>query len=190
MYSSSYATITGNKILNTFGLGNIGTGLYLANSTGNANNRMLIANNLIEGFTNALYLNYSTYYDLYHNTLRSNSTTTYNSYATLRLHYSSNGQVKNNIIQRDSVNTSSSNYYTIYAFYSTTNMTYDYNILYNAGNGNIQNQGVSFGTNNQLNVDPGLYDGGDGFHLAAANELGTPLTEVTVDVDGEPRDDT
>jgi hypothetical protein len=69
-------------------------------------------------------------------------------------------------------------------------MTYDYNILYNAGNGNIQNQGVSFGTNNQLNVDPGLYDGGDGFHLAAANELGTPLTEVTVDVDGEPRDDT
>ena len=190
MYSSSYATITGNKILNTFGLGNIGTGLYLANSTGNANNRMLIANNLIEGYTNALYLNYSTYYDLYHNTLRSNSTTTYNSYATLRLHYSSNGQVKNNIIQRDSVNTSSSNYYTIYAFYSTTNMTYDYNILYNAGNGNIQNQGVSFGTNNQLNVDPGLYDGGDGFHLAAANELGTPLTEVTVDVDGEPRDDT
>ena len=35
-----------------------------------------------------------------------------------------------------------------------------------------------------------MYDGGDGFHLAAANELGTPLTEVTVDVDGEPRDDT
>ncbi|MED5256135.1 MAG: hypothetical protein VX818_02745, partial [Candidatus Neomarinimicrobiota bacterium] len=98
--------------------------------------------------------------------------------------------MKNNIIQRDSVNTSSSNYYTIYAFYSTANMTSDYNILYNAGNGSIQNQGVSLGTNNQLNVDPGLYDGGDGFHLAAANELGTPLTEVTVDVDGEPRDDT
>ncbi|MEC9105517.1 MAG: right-handed parallel beta-helix repeat-containing protein, partial [Candidatus Neomarinimicrobiota bacterium] len=186
MYSSSYVTITGNKILNTFGLGNISTGLYLGSSNGNANNRMLIANNLIEGYTNALYLNYSNYYDLYHNTLKSNSTSWYNSYATLRLHYSSYGQVKNNIIQRDSVNTSSSNYYTIYAFYSTANMTYDYNILYNAGNGSIQNQGVSLGTNNQLNVDPGLYDGGDGFHLAAANELGTPLTEVTVDVDGEP----
>ena len=190
MYSSSYATITGNKILNTFGLGNISTGLYLGSSNGNANNRMLIANNLIEGYTNALYLNYSNYYDLYHNTLKSNSPSWYNNYATLRLHYSSNGQVKNNIIQRDSVNTSSSTYYTIYAYYSNTNMTYDYNILYNAGNGSIQNQGVSLGTNNQLNVDPGLYDGGDGFHLAAANELGTPLTEVTVDVDGEPRDDT
>ena len=190
IYSSGYATITGNKILNTFGGMNINIGLHLSSSNGNANTRTLIANNLIEGHNNAVYMYYSGYYDLYHNTLRSNSGSTYNSSATLRLHYASNGQVKNNIIQRDSVNTSSSTYYTIYAFYSTANMTYDYNILYNAGNGNIQNQGVSFGTNNQLNVDPGLYDGGDGFHLAAANELGTPLTEVTVDVDGEPRDDT
>ena len=139
IYNSSCATITGNKILNTFGGSNINNGLHLSSSNGNANTRTLIANNLIEGYTNAVYLYYSGYYDLYHNTLRSNSNSTYSSYATLRLHYSSNGQVKNNIIQRDSVNTSSSTYYTIYAYYSNTNMTYDYNILYNAGNGNIIN---------------------------------------------------
>tara|TARA_B110000438_G_scaffold14259_1_gene13695 strand:- start:215 stop:9274 length:9060 start_codon:yes stop_codon:yes gene_type:complete len=38
--------------------------------------------------------------------------------------------------------------------------------------------------------DPGFYAYGDGFHLETGNDLATPLTEITIDFDNEPRDET
>ena len=57
-------------------------------------------------------------------------------------------------------------------------------------NGDFEDWQAAGFDSNGVFQDPEFYSYGDGFHLETGNDLATPLTEVTIDFDNEPRDET
>ncbi|HJM96085.1 MAG TPA: right-handed parallel beta-helix repeat-containing protein, partial [Candidatus Marinimicrobia bacterium] len=195
VYSCRPAIVTGNKVTeNTVNA--MSKGMYIYECDGNSSGeRTLITNNMVKAYGKAIELYYTGYADIYYNTLINTYTSSGTSNGTLYIQSSSEMNVKNNII------TNTSGGRLVYKW-SGSSITFDYNMYYGGStdfgfyhhnpsvNGNFTSwQDDGFDANGVLQ-DPGFYEYGDGFHLGAGNSLGTPVTEVTIDFDNEPRDET
>ena len=197
VYSCKPAIVTGNKVTE-FTENQLNYGIYLYDSDGNSSGeRTVVANNMIKAYVHAIYLYYSNYSDIYYNTLINTYPNAGTSYGTLALQNTSYTNIKNNII------TNTSGGRLIIKLTSYPDMYFDYNMYYggSASNGFYSNNNPSVNgdfedwqaaglDSNGVLQDPEFYSFGDGFHLGAGNSLGTPLTEVTIDFDNEPRDET
>ncbi len=194
--------ITGNKLIAknvtyTYGLMN-----YAYGSTNSPSTRPLIANNFVKTVgtsTNyGLYLYYTSYANVYHNTVYNAST--YTSGYTTYLYYNDNIRFKNNIVYapggsyaiRDYGATGTSEwdnnvYYATgpnFAYIYPTGTTYTNFALYQAGTGRDMNS-------KHMTVQFADANNGD-LHLAGASQndmsmIGTLVPEVTVDIDKDPR---
>jgi parallel beta-helix repeat protein len=194
-YCDNEMKITNNTIVDI----DRGRGIYIERTDGMANQRALIANNIIniKGNSTArgLELAYCSYADVYHNNILITSTNTgQNALYT----YNNNGniRVKNNIF----ANTGGG--YAIYTNSTNDITSTDYNDLYATGtnltrwNGTIQTDltawqtASGFGTNS-ISIDP-LFTSVTDLHVEEVdlNNAGTPLAAVTTDIDGEQRNAT
>ena len=194
--SCNPAIVTGNKVTENT-TNSMNRGIYIHDCDGNTSDeRTLIANNMVKAYGLALDVRNTNYADIYYNTLINTYTNSSTSYGTLYIYYPSEMNVKNNIITNTSGGRLS------YQYNGGSSIVFDHNMYYGGStdygfyshnpsvNGSFTSwQAAGFDTNSVLE-DPGFYAYGDGFHLGAGNSLGTPLTEVTIDFDAEPRDDT
>jgi len=191
-YCYNRTVITGNRIIQ-----NDGFGLYLYNVQGNSNEYNLIANNFIA--INGTYTygygmyNYYTYYSkFYYNSI--NVYHTSSSSDAFYIYGGSNVNVVNNIF-------SCKTGYAYYVSSTSTISTSNYNNFYTGGtylaywNGNISTltglKAASGKDANSISKDP-LFNSNNDLHVqeVALNKAATPIAEVTVDIDGEPRDNT
>ncbi len=184
------------KILkNKISLPNGGYGLYTYNCNGYSGAENIIANNFISvgGTGNAygIYSYYGAYTHLYHNSVHINSSNI-NTYALY--HYStSNQKIKNNIFS-----CSGGGYALYYGNTNVNGVTIDYNNYFTNGtrlanwNGDRANlalwQTASGFDAHSFSINPS-FPSFTNLHLnkASLNNLGTPLSEVIEDIDGDPR---
>ncbi|MEO1263025.1 MAG: CARDB domain-containing protein [Bacteroidota bacterium] len=173
------------------------TGIFLNNSGGTVTNPMLIANNFIQmegtNWGQALYTDDGAYQKFYYNTVHvTNTNTSSSAFYTYR---GNNKEVLNNIF----VNTGGG-----YAFFrsSFSGITQsDHNDLYVTGNflGNWNGDQADLAAwitasnldSNSVSLDPLFVDSTD-LHVTnvALDKIGTPVPEVTDDIDGELRNPT
>ena len=190
--------IEGNNLIGkTYGLYLTYPNVYSSTGTGYIPvNQSRIANNMITGGTYGSY-NYSPrYIDYHHNTYRGNTYGVYFGQTTLPGANQTNLDIRNNIFVGGSN----------YAFYSigTTppSLTMDYNV-YNTGGSNIANfygtihttlaawKTASSSYNANSNDGPVNFMSNDDLHLiTGANNIGTPIASITVDIDGDTRSTT
>ncbi len=196
-YATGAPQITGN-IVRGAGTSGWDEGLYMSQGGGNNANHALIANNMFQtgwaGSTGTLYGMYlasSGYVDIYHNSVLCASGGS-NSRA---LFATSGGEVEvmNNIFANYTAG------YAIYAGNSFTISNSNHNVLYSPG-GNIGFFGGAQQTladwqnaaafdANSIDYNPNF---ASSFDLHVCNDSignqGTPLSMITMDVDGQPRD--
>jgi parallel beta-helix repeat protein len=182
--------ISRNRIYSPAG----GYGLYLYSSYGAAGKEGLISNNFIStggsSTSYGIHIYSSGYQRLYHNNVNVYGTNAEESRAFYN-YSSSNIKVYNNIFSNSGAG---------YAVYSNgSNITMDYNNLYSSA-GKVGNysglratlaEWQSAGTwdVHSVSANPLFISSAD-LHVEGAflNAAGTPLKEVTADIDGQPRD--
>ncbi|SVB23974.1 uncharacterized protein METZ01_LOCUS176828, partial [marine metagenome] len=192
------AIVTGNKVVPATA-NSVDGGIYLYDCDGNSTNeRTLVANNMLNAEYRGIEVSQSDYIDIYYNTIITSVNNNSTSFGVFKFTYSNNLTIKNNIIT-----STASNGRLINIGYSTSNYDFDYNLYYGGStssgfyvgygttvNGNFSAWQTAGHDANGVYQDPAFYSSGDGFHLAAGNELATPLALVTTDFDNEPRDGT
>jgi len=171
-------------------------GMYLGNCDGTTSNRGLIANNMVSAGgtgTNAkhgIYFQTGYYTDFFNNSINTHGGTSTSGYA-FRLYGNSGNVSKNNTITNNSGG---------YAYYlnSAYPITSDYNNLYTTGTNLVYYgsakadlaawQSTAGQDANSISVNPTFTSNTD-LHTGdfLLNAKGTPLTEVTDDIDGEMR---
>ena len=193
-YACRPATVTGNKVVDS------STGIIIYSSYGNSTTeRSLVANNMVNTGNIGISTQNSNYIDIYYNTVITFGTSSSTSYGALYFYNTSYGNVKNNIITNSGTNarlvsrgwgtyTDNDFDYNLYYGGNSNNAFYSQTTPYVSGNFSAW-QTAGFDSNSVFQ-DPNFYASGDGFHLAAGNELATPLALVTTDYDNEPRDET
>ncbi len=188
-------------LTNTLALGSLqgGYGIYLYNCIGTADKPELVSNNYIQLNTNGnnctgIYLRNSAYNRIYYNSVIIDGS--FSNSQPLNLYQTNdNIKIQNNIL---------SNYTGSHAFYSNLNTAVisDYNNLFTTGSEIGYWEGISYSdlddwrTNtsqdiNSLSVNPDFVVGLEPhFPNPLLNDSGTPVAEVTDDIDGEMRDAT
>ncbi len=178
--------------------GGYGYGIYLSNIAGSSTANALIANNFIQvgGSTSrGIYLSSNSYLKIYHNSVNITGTATTSNSAALYFSGSLNNlQIKNNIF----ANTGGG--YVIYASStSNTSSSCNYNDLYKTGTNlaywSSTNrtdlaawQSASSLDANSLSTNPNFVSTTNlKISASALNNVGTPLSDVTTDIDGESR---
>lgn len=183
---------------------NKGAGISLEDCIGSSSSKGLISNNFIaigegnSGEIEGIHLEDCTEQNIYHNSVRCMGDTTFNFYNVYGCYISNSTEItiKNNIF---SATGSTETSYAI--FKSGGTITSDFNDLfvpYGVGNmgyfdGVNSNdlsawQASSGQDNNSYSIDPKFVSSSD-LHVSEVdlNNNGTPLTAVTTDFDGEPR---
>jgi len=179
------ATIAKNKI--RFSGDFPKAGIYLASCNGDTTQSTLIANNFISGkagYDGAIWISYSSHQKLYHNSINVTQG------PAIKLDHGSNITSKNNIFISDGA---------VIEWHASTEVDYtsDYNSYYSG-----PDQFVLYGTTNNLEEwqdtskqDANsryfmpLFEGEEDLHTSSflLDSAGTPLIEVTEDIDGESR---
>lgn len=192
-YCDNSSEITKNKI-DVKGVNSYVYGIFLGNSDGTATNRALVANNFISvntgGYPRGIYVLASNYINIFNNNI--NLTTGGNNGRAFYLPSGGNINLTNNNI----INTGGG--YAVYTTNTTTIASSNYNNLYTSGgtlgywgqNRNTLAQWQS-GSNmdaNSISVNPSYYSATD-LHVTnfSMDKLGTPITVITDDIDGEVR---
>ncbi|MFN8166584.1 MAG: T9SS type A sorting domain-containing protein [Bacteroidia bacterium] len=188
--------ISSNKIT---GLSVGGYGIYLLSSSGVMGSEALVANNFIEahgtGYADGIGFNNSAYFNIYHNTV---SITTSGSNSSC-IYFDGNGSNSVNVLNNIFVNTGGGYAFTNYETASTTIIS-DYNDLFTPNSTNIGNWDTNSPTDltdwqtvtgqdaNSVSGDPQFHTSTD-LHSGSTtvNDLGTPLSSVLTDIDGESR---
>ena len=209
-YYATNAAISNNKIHNT-GTGSYTTyAMYFGASTNTPGNESVIVNNAFYDIqtTGTLYAMYllgtRDYVNVYHNTIDHNTS---GSGSTKRGIYMSgapnNHDIKNNMISIYGNGTGTK--HGIYATTTSTSMTSDYNNIYK-GNASTVNSHVGYwggnqttlanwrtatlGDSNSISANPIIVAPGYTPYSNVVDNLGTPLTSVTNDIDGALRSTT
>lgn len=192
MYAMNGSIITSNKI--TFSGSSFTYGLYFRLSDGTALNRNLIANNFVmhSGSTTnqgyGIYAYDNDYTDIYHNNVNMNLNTTNN--AGIYVYSMVSNNIKNNIVRTIGNGLQ---------YASTTGLVSDYNNISSNG-GNYGMWLTSAGANlagwkslsgqdaHSISVNPN-YTSATNLHVTnfAIKGLGTPIANVTTDIDGDSR---
>ncbi|MBI5648613.1 MAG: right-handed parallel beta-helix repeat-containing protein, partial [Ignavibacteriae bacterium] len=203
-YLTGAYRVTGNKLFSNSTTGTrYGMYIYTSTAANNAATAPLIANNFISlnsgsSVTYGIWLYYGSWTNVFHNTIHLRSTST--SSRALTVYYGNDNKVKDNIFYATS---GAMSYYFLANSYLTD---MDYNTHYTTGT-NLAYLGGSYATSlgamqtllgggRELNskfktitfTDPNTGD----LHLSGASQsdpalVGTMLTEVTDDIDGDPR---
>ncbi|MCF8298581.1 MAG: hypothetical protein K9J13_13620, partial [Saprospiraceae bacterium] len=191
-YCDNSCEITKNKI-DVKGVNSYIYGIFLGNSDGTATNRALVANNFVSvnvgGYPRGIYVITSNYINIFNNNI--NLTTGGNNGRSIYLPSGGNIILTNN----NSINLGGG-----YAIYTNTGIlsASDYNNLYTSGgtlaywgqnrNTLAQWQSASSMDANSISVNPSYYSTTD-LHVTnfAMDKLGTPITVITDDIDGEAR---
>jgi len=149
-----------------------------------------ISNNLIRSERNGLYFWGSTYQEILHNSVYVNSNS--NSYRACNLDTSSNLEMTNTICAAFGSgyalyqNASSSLSLFNNMYWVTANASRL--VYWGANYSDVASLQAASGTDaNSVFQDPGFVSASD-LHLQAGNNLGTPIPEVSDDIDGESRD--
>ncbi|MBN2747619.1 MAG: right-handed parallel beta-helix repeat-containing protein, partial [Bacteroidales bacterium] len=194
-YVSTNLNLTANKIRINYGFG-----IYLNYCQFGSSDRGKINNNWIYGENSGntlygLYLYYCNYTDVEHNSLYflNPNTSSYSAYP-VRYQYGSANTFRNNSVVNETDG---------YAFYNynSTFSTFDYNNFYSQGsylayyNTNYPTLAtLRSGTNTNWNSasSTGVYYSATNLHSnsSSLNGLGSALSPVTVDIDGQPRSST
>lgn len=191
VYNDNSVEIYRNRIQ----IGNGGHGVYIERNDGSFATRGLVANNFISlgGSTTArgLAVHYSTYQNIYHNSIHITSTLTNTNSTASYFNNGSNVDVKNNIfahsrggyaIYYNNVNSFTSNYNNLYTTGS--------NLAYVSGNRpNLEGWRSYMGQDlNSISVDPFFYSNTDlHVHNVSLNGVATKINAITEDFDGHPR---
>jgi parallel beta-helix repeat protein len=190
-YSDNGHRIENNQVYTALG----GYGIFVEYCDATSATPGIIANNVVKlAGTNdayALYLYQSNYQHVYHNTFSTNSTTSLNNNIVAYFYQSYDSDIKNNIF------TNFGDGYTFYVNNSSLNS--NYNNLFTTGPimgyySGDQNDLAAWQANsgydlNSYSIDPRFVSDTD-LHTREIlmNDTGTPLAEVTIDIDNEPRD--
>jgi parallel beta-helix repeat protein len=192
-----YYSYSGNKILrNIIRTTNGGYGMFMYVLSGTAGDEALIANNFVNlggtGTAHGISLNYGAYNQVYHNTVKINSTDVNNG----RSIYTIGG---NNVSIVNNIFTNSGGGYSIYVNSTNAIDQMDYNNYYTTGpnlgywtasRSNLSAwQSASGKDGNSLSVNPSFIDDEEGFRIGNVDlsRAGTPLDAVLNDIDGQVR---
>jgi len=201
-YCDTALNVTRNQIYVSGGL-YYGYGIYINECTGNANSRLLVANNMVSiGGNNSysvygIYAYYNAYLDLFYNSILLTNQNTY-SYGLYEEGFSVYQQ--NNIEDNVSENTGGGSAGFLYYYDLNTS---NYNDWYSSGGSNYLSwNGTNYSTlstfqtasgkdANSLSANPDFYSvtnlHADGPKIYKA---GTPVSSVTDDIDGKTRSTT
>ncbi|MDP5067653.1 MAG: right-handed parallel beta-helix repeat-containing protein, partial [Schleiferiaceae bacterium] len=196
-YSNDFEIVGNNLPSKTYGLYLYYSNVY--NSSGTTGytptSQSIVANNMVKGSTYGAYMYSPRYVDFYYNTFAG---TTYGAYigtTTTTGAQMTNNNVKNNIF-------SASSNYSVYVPTVPLNvLSWDYNLYYTGG-ANLAYYGSAYSTLavwktavNAINANSVnsqvTFMGADDLHLVTgANNLGTPITGISTDIDGDTRSTT
>ena len=187
------------NVINLTANTNVAKGIDFLGCNGSSSNKNLISNNAISIIgsslsRNGLYSTNSTYSDFYNNTIYLDANTTNYASNCLASNSDSYVNVKNNVL----VNISTGG--TAYYISNSSNLDFDYNVLYTSGNILVYDGTANRADLSSLQTASGMESHSISIHPTFysttnlhANDLrlqdvGTPLSAVTTDLDGEPRD--
>lgn len=192
--AGSVHEVTGNKVKD---MGQYG--MYVYFSSGQANNTSVIANNFVGGgFRNTtshygIYVEYSNYWNIYHNTINLDTVCT-TQVGALHIQNSALNDVRNNLLAVTYPGTSSLPYYAA-TFNNTSQL--DYNNYYKEGNastliynGSAYSPSNYIGANgqntNSFSIDP-MFVSKYNLHVANGCNNGVVIPSITTDIDGNTR---
>lgn len=184
-YVQNGLTITNNQMDLT-----TASGLAMYNCTGSINSPILIANNMIHATNKPITIQTSNHVNLYHNTLNSTAVGLAGVCIYINNNVSNINIINNNLtsasycVLLNFITGLTSNYNNLYTSSSTIGRfdNVDYPNLTSFQNGTTQdaqsvNVPITYASSSDLHID----------NIANFDNLGTPITGITTDIDGETR---
>ena len=173
-----------------------GTGLYISRSNVSVSKNNIVANNVIHTTNVGICNHASSYVNYFYNSV--NITGNNTGSRAMEFNHGATGETFSNVVVKNNIFYNQAQGYAIYCD-TTIGFTSDYNDLYSNGTnlGYWYNtdatdltawQSISGQDANSISIDPVYWSDTDLHTSNLALQAGTPLAEVTTDIDGDIRD--